>query len=665
MSEIRPGQPRGILAVLSLNWVLLCGWTWWLYATWNVHVDFAMRSQAVNGILSGNWNPGYSIMGWTHLADHFDLSIYPLAYLTTLWPHMQWAFIVQVTLLVIAEWGVLKILDDFVMEPWWPPQISRSSAAWSVLLMLCLNPFLIYGVGSDLHMHMYGAVCGSVLTILFFLRARWLEVAVLVVATMMFGDYSAQLLIVTALSLTWVKWNEPVSRRVAAAIAVAALAWWVLMQHLGAGQGSEFPLHFGYLVGGNHAHASLYSVMIGFVTHPWRAIGRFPSAAASLWGPISIGGIAGLLTPLSIPTWLNLGETGAGMQSWVGWPAPTPGAMAEMPWQLVPTLIFEPMLTVVALGWLIRRPGHRRPRLARSMTFILCILVFNAACWMAVWVPKLMATARATPPQTVQVLNSVLARIPTSNEVVSSIGPVGRFGSRKHLYLTLFGSSTTVIPLETKVVDFVITPVTGQESNEVDLPFLTSFLLMQPNSKLLERRANVWFIEYHRLPGQSQLVVHYSDRGVIGAALPIPQGVDTQIGWPATSCVWSRAAKPGLLVDRYVNALKPGWYSMGVRSAGTRPIVVEVGDIDSNRYLGKYFIRSAPGMQRSSFNFRVTASGRIPVSIGFWPYKVFYPIAQRSDIIGIRILAMGKGIRSICDVSINPIAAPNSESSKR
>jgi hypothetical protein len=65
-------------------------------------------------------------------------------------------------------------------------------------------------------------------------------------------------------------------------------------------------------------------------------------------------------------------------------------------------------------------------------------------------------------------------------------------------------------------------------------------------------------------------------------------------------------------------------------------------------------------LHRSSFNFQVTSSGRIPVSVGFWPYKVIYPITQKNDMIGIRISAIGKGRRSICKVSITPTAAPRS-----
>lgn len=654
----RPGRerlPQALVGILAVQWAILCGWTWWVYDSWNVHVDFATRSQAAYGILHGNWNPLYTIVGWTHLADHFDLSTYPLAFLTLLWPHLVWLFIAQVTLLVFAEYGALKVIDVFVRRSWWPADFRRRTALSVAVLLFVLNPISVWAVAQDVHLHMYGAVCGLVFVLLFFLRRQWPRMAGAVVFTLLFGDLSAQLLVMLGLSLLLVSLRSRRERLVAGAVVAAGAIWWAVTNFVGGGAGSELGLHYGYLAATSRQQIGIGEIVSGLVRHPGLGLDRLPSAFASMWGALSIGGVVGLFTPLSLPIALNALETGLGVQSWVGWPYLSPGAMAEQPWQMMPMLVLEPLLTIVALGWL-RRNGSRLGRaMARATPVLLGILVANALLWSLIWLPQVIASTNLTPPATVAVLNQVQRRIPAADEVVASIGVIGRLGYRPYLYATVFGSADTVIPLRTATVDFVITPVTGQESNAVDLADLTSDLLRQRNARVLIRRDDVWLIEYHRLPGQRRLVVHYGSDDVVGAALPTPPQAVTQVNWPAPDCLWSDARTGGYLFTKYRDALAPGQYVLQMSVEGKTGMTVSVGDDDTHQVLARGNVVRRQRLHRVALPFTVIDAGRIPVSFGWGPYRLSFPIPQENDIIETRLWAGGRGPRAVCSVSIRRV----------
>jgi hypothetical protein len=311
---------------------------------------------------------------------------------------------------------------------------------------------------------------------------------------------------------------------------------------------------------------------------------------------------------MSLPIGLNLIETAFGMQSWIGWPYPSPGAMAEIPWQMMPTLIFGPFLTVVALAWLQRTTGRFRRVIACVTPYVLSLLVVNTLIWCWVWFPRFVNEAAQTPPATVATLNQVAADLPSTSEVVASLGVVGRLAERRYIFLTVFGSADTVIPLRTPTTYFVLTPVTGQESNEVNLDDLTSFLLQQPNAQLLVHRNNVWVFAYHRRPNQKLLNVEYGSSDIVGAAVP-PGPATATINWPAQNCLSSNAHASGNLFSQFRVALAPGRYALELEVEGSTHMLAKVGrclEADGSRW-SPVFTRPpsrSPWSSQASFRSR-------------------------------------------------------------
>lgn len=648
------GLPTFVRVTLFVQFVALCAWTRWVYDTWNVHVDFASRTQAVFGILHGNLNPLYTIMGWSQLADHFDLSMYPAALLTTVWPHLMWLFIIQVALLIVAELGALRVLDLAIGHAWWPGTIRRNVAFGVVLVIFCANPFIVWGVAADLHFHMFGAVAGMTFVALYFLEERWRRMTVAALVTLAFGDMGAQLLVAVGIVLAWLTLRSPGKVKAAGGLVLGGIAWWAITSWLVGSAGSELGLHYGYLAGSSAPQIPLGHVVVGLVSHPATVAHRVPAAFGSMWGPLSIGGVLGLLTPASVPVALNAVEAGLGVQTWIGWPYSSTGSMAEMPWQLLPMLIVEPVLTLVALAWLQRGNARFRRSIALITPVFLVIMVVNALLWSVFWFPPVLRSINLTPPATVSELNTIADRIPAANEVVASLGVVGRLSDRQYVYLTVFGSAETVIPLKTPNVDFVITPVTGQESNAVDLEYLTSYLLQQPNATLVSRSQNVWFFTYHRRPGQTEMTVDYQAVDISGTALPTPAHSHATPNWPAQGCISTNARSGAYFISNYRNALPPGKYLARLRVWNTGKMLVQVGDDDTHRLLARGWVRSSPGLRAVTLPFAVDSSGNIPVSSGWGPYHLSFPIPQTSDMIEIRVWSSGPGARSICSISLFP-----------
>jgi predicted membrane protein DUF2079 len=643
-----------VTAALGVQWVVLCYWSWWVYDTWNVHVDFASRSQAIYGILHGNWNPFYTIMGWTHLGDHFDLSMYPLAFLSLVWPHLVWIFIVQVSLLIGAELGALKVLDHLTGRSWWPGSLRRVTAISMLVFLFLCNPFLFWAVSVDAHFHVFGAVCGATFVLLYFLREQRGRMVAAIAFTLVFGDLSAQLLIALGTSLLLVSLFSGRQRPVAASIVMAGVVWWLVIGALGGGPGNELELHYGYLTGHYDGTIGPGQIVLGSIIHPKVPLGRMWVSMQSLWGSLSIGGVLGMFTPLSLPPALNSLEAGLGVQVWVGWPYQNPGSMAEMPWQMLPTLVFEPLLTIVALAWLQRGTARFHRLVSRATPLILAVLAINAVLWSVIWIPEIIRTTNLNPPTEVNALNRISANIPTQNEVVSSLGDVGRIGDRRYVYLTVFRSADTVIPLRTPTVDFLISPTTGQESNGVDLEALTSYLLQQPNARLLERQANIWLFALHPLRDQRQLFMKYNSNDVVGAALPTFE-TGIKVGWPTRNCLWSGSSSSGNLFDDYRNSLAPGRYALRLEVDGRARMLVSVGDVDSRQLLARGYVRRIPGLHTIVLPFNVTQSGLVPNSYGWGPYRLTFPSPQLNDVVEVRLWAAGGDRRAVCNATISPV----------
>ena len=399
--------------------------------------------------------------------------------------------------------------------------------------------------------------------------------------------------------------ETPPLRMRALGLAVVGVCWWATATIVGGGAGSELGVHYGYLLdGSSRTHVLLASILVGLLHHPSAALDRVPAAFGSMWGSLSIGGILGLFSPMAFLTWLNALEVGLGVQEWVGWPYASAGSMAEMPWQMMPTLILEPLLTVLVLASLQRRPSHLGHIVRRVTPSVLAVLVVNAFIWTVVWMPKVVASFDLTPPATVSALNQMEGRIPASNEVVASLGVIGRMGYRRYVYATVFGSADTSIPLRTTNVDFLITPVSGQETNGVDLEALTSFLMQQPNAVLVERRDNVWLFELHRQPGEDRLVIRYGSSNIVGGALPTKDGTDTQLGWPKRNCLASDASSSGYLFTGFHNELAPGTYVLTMLVEGSSRMVVSVRDNDTRQILGQRPDQADPGPAHGPYAFR-------------------------------------------------------------
>ncbi len=650
----RPRLPRVIWVALGVQWLVLCYWTWWVYDTWNVHVDFASRSQAVYGILHNNWNPFYTIMGWSHLGDHFDLSMYPLAFLTLAWPHLMWIFIVQVSLLLGAEVGALLVLDHFATQAWWPPSVRRGTSMGLLTFLFLCNPFLFWGVSVDPHFHVFGAVCGCTFVLLYFLRANYRRMGASVAFTLLFGDLSAQLLIALGISLLLASLFSKRQRGAAVAIIASGAIWWTAAGALGSGPGNELSLHYGYLTGAYRGPTTLGQIVQGVVSHPTVPAERLWTSLQSMWGSLSVGGLVGMFTPLSLPALLNSVEAGLGVQVWVGWPYQSLGSMAEMPWQMLPTLVFEPLFTIVAIAWLHRGSGRFGLFVRRATPLMFALIAINAAIWSLVWIPQVIRSTNLNPPSEVAALNQITQHIPPQNEVVTSLGDVGRMGDREFVYLTVFRSANTVIPLRTSTVDFLITPTTGQESNGVDLEALTSYLLQLPNARLVQRMANIWLFTVHPLPGQHQLVMHYNSNNVVGAALPTFQS-NMRFNWPARNCMWSASSASGYVFSDYRNSLAPGQWVLRLVVDGTSKMLVTIGDASSHQLLTRSFLRPIAGLHTVVVTFNVTQSGLVPDSYGWGPYRLTFPSPQIDDSIEVRLWASGGGRRSVCSASIAPL----------
>jgi hypothetical protein len=643
---------RGMVLALSAQWVILTGWCWHLYSSFDVHVDFAGLSMGWWGMIHAVWNPHITMWHHSFLADHFELISLPLSFLSILWPHDFWGFIIQNGFITMGEVAGILLVELFTQRPWWPSRLTEIKVKWMTLGLFLVNPWIFWAASDDVHFHAIGMAAAGMLVLYCALAQKWWWTVAATALCLSFGDVAGLFLFSVALSVLLVGWREWKFRIASGSLLFVGYGWIKFVARMGGSAGTNLHLHFGYLLGSSASKATAIDVAVALVKHPGLAMLHLVHAFGSLFGYVSAGGVFGLVSPLAGPMWLTLLEGGLGRKAGI-----TFGSLSMSPWQMVGAAYMVGPCSVVAIGWLTSRTGGIGTWFRRHLRLVVGFVLVNALLWGAIWIPDEVHNMNLTPAATAEALDHVLALVPHENAVFGSWSVLGRFGERQYLHtfpLKIRVKEELGFRLNTPQVDFVVAPWTGLALEGPNQIGILGALRRDSEVKLVYHKSEVWLFSYNRKPGQNILYLNVSYANVPGSVLPYPTGQHPMVGLPGNRCLYSDQLGSGYLVSRLTQHLTLGSYRLSLDVDAQTPLVLEVRDDDTHRLLARSYDDVLPGRHFVNLPFDVTPMNFFhdPLFKGWWPYHFAQLPPLPEDTVEFRLWSPGGGMRSVCSLSL-------------
>ena len=346
-----------VALVLQLG--LFLGVSTFRYHRFDLYTDFGTYAQAFSVIAHGNLDPFDTFQTYPFWQNHFELAMWPIALLGSVWPHPIVLLWLQDLAVVATELIALLWIGQICIERVGTP---RRTVALLALLATVANAWWWEATIFDVHFETLGMPF-ALLCAYSLWQGRFRTAWVAAVVAVLFGD-------VVALSVLFVGLAGLLSARVrdrdagvwhAAGLAAFGLAWLVLVTVLHGNRGSAVPIYYGWIVH-EPSNASSWAVYGSLAGHPSAVLHVLRTHTGALWRVVATGGALGLLTPwgllqaiaVLVPVALNVNGS--------FWLLPV-GAF-----QTVTAVPFVLVGTVMVLAWVGtgEPPWPRRTRTARA-----------------------------------------------------------------------------------------------------------------------------------------------------------------------------------------------------------------------------------------------------------------------------------------------------------
>ncbi len=498
------------LVIVSVQFVGLIHYSWYLYRRFDLLEDFAHNAQAWYLIGHGNLSPldTIRIPSTPFLRDHFDLVMWPLSLLHFLSGSPLWLLVVQDLAVVAAELITLRwvwsILDSRLDR-------HRTLAGLLALVVLMANVWWYETVSFDVHMTPLGLPL-LVLVGYSLWCGRWTRACLAAVGCVLFGAVVTELLVFVGLGgLIVLVARSPRDQRgivTALALTVAAGAWVLVVTGVGANQASNLASQYSSLVADN-GHAGTFALLGGAVRHPVRVLRMVHARAHAMVRPLITSGLIGLFSPVGL-----LISVGALIPA--GLAASPSFSSVNDSFQTLALVPFVLVGDAMVLVWLGARLQRRQPdsppaktgprRLVTRGTIVwglACVLALGAVLQDGRLLVHLRKTWWTVTPSGAQALHTALDHAPPSVEVVASNGVVGRFSQRRYVYPLQLSPQT--VPVKTADVVLVIATAGNEALTHAQVASDLVFVRTQLHARLISQGHGVDTFGWDAPPGRRSL----------------------------------------------------------------------------------------------------------------------------------------------------------------
>ncbi len=551
---------RAGLALLGVQLVLLGAWSALEASRFALSWDFSIFGQAWYLIAHGDLDPYSTLLGHAFWRDHSAFLLWPSALLWYVWPRPETLLWLQDLAIVGSEAVALRWTCELLDRRGSP---GRAPLAAMVVVLLLADPWIFWTAAFDFHVEPFGALFTLLAARDHFAgrRRSWLWVGLALASS----NVAASYLLGLGLSSLLARGRRSRPAGVLLALAAAWLAALSLVHgDLGDGYGS-----YSYLTGGT---PGLASVAGGLFRRPGRVLHQLWLGRWDLWGSVAVGGVPGLLSPVtSLVALVAVGE-GALSRVFVSVPG----------FQYLPAYLFLPVGTALVLARLLSfgRLGARLAALALAAVSLVLSLGYSV-----VFLPRAPSQWLRVSPGAARVLAQASRRIPEDAEVVVSQGVAGPFSGRRLLF-TLLGPGP--IPLRARTVWLVVAPRQGVETEQVSsADGLVAEMAARRGASLVLSGSGVWVFRWRPSPRERSLFVPGPVSSTPAWVVPGPAGVSETAGPEGTWRVASNGREGYVLAYDYWRETRPGEYSGTVRLSSTGPVNVELWDSTTSSLLAR------------------------------------------------------------------------------
>ncbi len=368
------------------------------------------------------------------------------------------------------------------------PYALAAAAILATAVLGATNPWLYSGAQQDFHFEALAACFAIAAAYELWAghtRRCWLFVALTLACGDVAGTY------VAGIGIAFVCF-VPRVRRQAAAVLGAGIAWVLLVDLIGANQGSPVGA-YGYLALHQPISAGprgAVSIIHGVIAHPSRPLRRINDSwveSARLLGPT--GGL-GLVNPW---TW------GVIVVTLLENVLNSADAFREPIFQNFAVYLFATAGTGLLLVLVAGRTARRQ---------VLAGLLLAGALVSALWFDSGHHQYLVYPSsvEAGQELAHVRERIPADAEVISTFGTVGRFAGRRSVHTFLQGGNT--VPIDEHLVVVVLAPTTGNQPTPPRvIEELRVLLVEQLHAETIWSGATVSAYQWRPGPGQRTITI--------------------------------------------------------------------------------------------------------------------------------------------------------------
>lgn len=469
------------------------------YERFTIGIDFGIFAQAWSEIGRGQLNPDSTLSGFPYLSSHFELAMWPLGLLATVF---QDPFV----LLVLQAAAIAT--SGFVVWCWVRALLRRDPlpAAWTTaisigtVVLLLANPVAYATAAQDFHFWPI-ATCLLVLTAYDLWAGRTGRMWIWVVLALACGDVSGVYLL--GLGLTGVMASRR-TRRPGLALGAAGVGWVLLATATGNNMGSHIADGYAYLSDQPtlpEGIAGITMLTSGALKHPSRPLDLLVDRWDVIVAYLRAGGLVGAVTPWGLGVTLVAVLT-AGLQG--------SAVFINQPFQ---NFVITPFIAFGSV-WLVVVVARRRTRATTAAAVALGVLAIGSALSQAAHQLPDTTTHNGVggliPAAQADTYREVLDLTPDDAQVIAPLPSIGRFSARPHIdpLNCPVGGSVLDVPVRTTTVVVVMdaarpAPCLGPGGQDA----IARALLTDLGAQVLADRAGVTAYRFEVPAGRTRLTL--------------------------------------------------------------------------------------------------------------------------------------------------------------